>query len=279
MSGRMVGSPVVNRTRLLIALVLVSLMHWAMQGELLPIHAAEWRWGWMALSGLIGFVLGDVMLFQAFVMIGPRLSMLLMALAPVMGAMMAWVLLNETLAPVEIIGILLAIGGVAWVVTDRSKEANGGVVDTSSRYYLIGVLLGLGGALGQAGGLIASKKGLEGDFSALSGNLMRIVVSTIFMWGLAAGQRQVGNTVHLLREHPRALGIISAGAVFGPFVGVWLSLIAVQHASVGVASTLMSLTPVILLPVSYVLVREKITSRAIVGTMLAFAGTAVLFLS
>jgi drug/metabolite transporter (DMT)-like permease len=279
MSGRMVGSPVVNRTRLLIALVLVSLMHWAMQGELLPIHAAEWRWGWMALSGLIGFVLGDVMLFQAFVMIGPRLSMLLMALAPVMGAMMAWVLLNETLAPVEIIGILLAIGGVAWVVTDRSKEANGGVVDTSSRYYLIGVLLGLGGALGQAGGLIASKKGLEGDFSALSGNLMRIVVSTIFMWGLAAGQRQVGNTVHLLREHPRALGIISAGAVFGPFVGVWLSLIAVQHASVGVASTLMSLTPVILLPMSYVLFREKITSRAIVGTMLAFAGTAVLFLS
>jgi drug/metabolite transporter (DMT)-like permease len=279
MSGRMVGSPVVNRTRLLIALVLVSLMHWAMQGELLPIHAAEWRWGWMALSGLIGFVLGDVMLFQAFVMIGPRLSMLLMALAPVMGAMMAWVLLNETLAPVEIIGILLAIGGVAWVVTDRSKEANGGVVDTSSRYYLIGVLLGLGGALGQAGGLIASKKGLGGDFSALSGNLMRIVVSTIFMWGLAAGQRQVGNTVHLLREHPRALGIISAGAVFGPFVGVWLSLIAVQHASVGVASTLMSLTPVILLPVSYVLFREKITSRAIVGTMLAFAGTAVLFLS
>lgn len=278
LSGRQVGSAVVNRTRLVLAFVMVSSLHLITQGELLPLHADPERWGWMAASGVIGFVIGDACLFQAFVMIGPRLSMLLMALNPVMGAVLAWALLSETLAAGEMVGIALAIAGVAWVVTDR-RNGRDGLPDASLRYYVIGVLFGLGGALGQASGLIASKKGLEGDFSALSGNLMRLTVATLVIWALAAAGRQLGPTAHKLREHPRAIRFILGGAVAGPFLGVWLSLIAVQNAPVGVASTLMSLTPVFLLPLGWLFFKERITRRAVVGTALAVAGTAILFLS
>src|SRR5690606_3733593 len=225
-------------------------------------------------SGVIGFVIGDACLFQAFVMIGPRLSMLLMALNPVMGAVLAWALLSETLAAGEMVGIALAIAGVAWVVTDR-RNGRDGLPDASLRYYVIGVLFGLGGALGQASGLIASKKGLEGDFSALSGNLMRLTVATLVIWALAAANGQMRPTAHKLREHPRAIRFILGGAVAGPFLGVWLSLIAVQNAPVGVASTLMSLTPVFLLPLGWLFFKERITRRAVVGTALAVAGTAI----
>ncbi|NLE52231.1 MAG: DMT family transporter [Chloroflexi bacterium] len=278
LSGRRVGSAVVNRTRLLMALVLVSLLHLAMEGRLLPIDAGGERWFWMGLSGLIGFVIGDAMLFQAFVMIGPRLSMLLMALAPVMGAVLAWPLLGEHLTVQEILGILLALSGVAWVVADRGNS-KAGLPDMPPRFYAMGVLFGLGGALGQAGGLIASKVGLEGDYSALSGNVMRLVVSTIVIWLIAAGTGRVRSNFQSLQEQPRAIAILLGGAIFGPVMGVWLSLVAVQNAPVGIASTLMSFPPIILLPIAHYVFKEHITWRAVAGTALAVAGTAVIFLA
>ena len=123
LSGRQVGSPVVNRTRLLLAVILVSGVHLLTQGEVWPVHSAPSRWMWMGLSGVVGFVIGDAFLFQAFVMIGPRLSMLMMALAPVLSVGMAWVLLGESLSAVELLGIFVTVGGIAWVVTDRAKTA------------------------------------------------------------------------------------------------------------------------------------------------------------
>ena len=191
---------------------------------------------------------------------------------------------------------ILAFGGIGWEVrieylyqAGLIVVATGMLVATAIAGWrrrtpgvlalCIGVLFGLGGALGQASGLIASKKGLEGDFSALSGNLMRLTVATLVIWALAAANGQMRPTAHKLREHPRAIRFILGGAVAGPFLGVWLSLIAVQNAPVGVASTLMSLTPVFLLPLGWLFFKERITRRAVVGTALAVAGTAILFLS
>jgi drug/metabolite transporter (DMT)-like permease len=278
LSGRMVGSPVVNRTRLVLALVMVTTLHWVTQGQPLPVDAGPTRWGWFALSGLAGFVIGDAFLFQAFVLIGPRLSMLLMALYPVMGTLMAWVLLSEKLAGGELLGIALALGGVAWVVTDRRNGSNGQPDTLSPRSYVIGVLFGLGGALGQASGVIASKQGLKGDFPPLSGNLMRLVVSTAAIWLIAVLAGQAASTMSRLRANPRAIRFILIGATAGPFIGVTLSLIAVQKAPVGIASTLTSLTPIILLPLGYVFFHERISRRAVTGTVIAVTGTALIFL-
>jgi drug/metabolite transporter (DMT)-like permease len=277
MSGRLVGSPIVNRTRLVFALIMIGAAHWITQGELLPIDAGLSHWGWMGLSGIIGFVLGDASLFQAFVMIGPRLSMLIMALNPVTGAVMAWVLLGENLAAIEIFGIMLAISGVVWVVADRTNGKT--LPDAAPRTYVIGVLFALGGALGQSAGFIASKEGLQGDFSALSGNLMRLLVSTLVIWSWTALRGDARLGVERLRVQPRALRFIFGGALAGPFIGVWFSLIAVQHAPVGIASTLTSLTPIMLIPLSRIVFKEAITWRAVGGTLLAITGTAILFLA
>jgi drug/metabolite transporter (DMT)-like permease len=282
LSGREVDSPVVNRTRLVLALLLVSLTHWLTEGSLLPVSAEPSRWGWLLLSGVIGFTLGDSFLFQAFILIGPRLSMLLMALAPVFSVSLGWLLLGERLSLLELIGVGITLAGTGLVVTDRRGGNPGwgsGVQEQTGKHHrLLGVLLGLGGALGQAVGLYFSRLGLAGDFPALSGSLIRIIAAVVSIWLLTLAQCQVQPTFEKLRASPRALWVIAGGAVTGPFIGVWLSLVAVQHASLGIASTLMSLSPVILLPASWFVFRERFGVRAVAGTLMAVAGTAILFL-
>lgn len=277
LSGRLVGSPVVNRTRLLIALGLVSAMHWATQGTIWPIDAAPERWGWMALSGLIGFVLGDAALFQAFVLLGPRLTMLIMALSPVLGALLAWMLLGEELSGLAMGGIALAVLGVVWVLADRQNGH--GLRDSTRRTYVLGVVMALGGALGQAAGLIASKQGLAQGFPTLSGNVIRLIAATGAIWLITALNGQVRAGFATIRAHPQAVPLIVGGAIAGPFVGVWLSLIAVQNAPVGIASTLTSLAPIFLIPLARVIFKERITARAVLGTLIALSGTALLFLA
>ncbi len=278
LAGRRLGSEVVNRTRLLLAIFLVAITHRLTIGSFLPLDAEPFRWGWLALSGLIGFVLGDSFLFQAFVLIGPRLSMLLMALAPVFSTVLAWVLLGEVLTTPELLGIALTLGGIVLVVADRQNGDSRAVVVDSPRQYVLGVLYGLGGALGQAVGLYASRMGLVGDFPALSGNLIRLIAAALAIWLLAAVRGQVRPGLQTLRARPDALKFLVGGAIFGPFIGVWLSLLAVQHAPMGIASTLMSLSPVLLIPISRLLFGDRVTRRAVLGTVVAFAGTALLFL-
>lgn len=276
LSGREVGSLVVNRVRLLIAVLLVMLLHTLSFGLPLPIHAESQRWFWLGLSGFVGLALGDAFLFQAFIMIGPRLSMLMMALAPVLGAVLAWLFLGEQLTVVEILGIAITIAGIMLVVAERRGGSE--VKPGDNRRYIIGLLCGLGGAGGQAGGLVLSKIGLADGFPALSGNLIRLLVAMIVIWILTIANRQLISSYRTIRTNPRAMMLISGGALLGPVVGVWLSLVAVQNTNVGVASTLSSLMPIFLIPISYFAFKERVTKQAIIGTLVAFVGMVVLFL-
>lgn len=273
LSGRRVGSVIVNQARLLLAVLFLAITHLLVAGSWLPPQANLYRWFWLGLSGVIGLVLGDGFLFYAFVLIGARRSMLLMSLAPIIGAVIAWLFLGERLSTIEIIAIGLTVGGVAWVVSER--ESNGLQVDR--RKYWLGVLAGLGGAFGQALGLVISKKGMLGDFSPLSATLMRMLVAAVVIWGLALFHGRAVHTVRALGDRQAGPAILG-GAIAGPFLGVWLSLIAVQLAPVGIAATLMALAPILILLPSVWIFNEQITLQSVIGTLVALAGVAIIFL-
>ena len=278
-SGKQLGSILVNRTRLLIAILLVMVLHTILYGQPFPLNAGNERWFWLGLSGFVGLALGDGFLFQAFILIGPRLSMLMMALAPVLGAIMAWIFLGEQLSLMAIIGILVTVGGILIVVGERAggTENSTQTVPTNRRRYIFGLLCGLGGGLGQAGGLVLSKMGLAGGFPALSGNIIRLTIAGIVIWIFAIANRQLMSSYRDLKAHPRALLSLTIGTILGPILGVWLSLVSVQNTSVGVSSTLSSLMPIFLIPISYFLYRERITKQAVIGTIVAFVGMVLLF--
>lgn len=271
--GSRIGSANINRGRLIAAGILLSFSHLILTGKLLPLDAAPERWLWLGLSGLVGFIIGDGMLFEAFVLIGPRLSMLLMSLVPIISAVFAWIFMGEKLKLIEIFAIVMTVGGIVWVIAEKNKTAQ----NQHGKKLYLGILLGIGGALGQAFGLILSKKGLEGGFPALSGNLIRVTVAAITIWAIAILSGKAGSTIRSYKDN-KALGALWGGAIFGPFIGVWLSLVSIKYARLGIATTFMSVTPIFLIPISRIVFREKINIGAIIGTLLAVAGVSILLL-
>ncbi len=276
LAGEQVGSRVVNRMRLLLAVPALALIHLVTAGTLMPLDAAPERWGWLGLSAIIGLVIGDGLLFYAFTQIGTQLSMLLMALAPIFSTLMAWLFLGETLSPVKIVAILITLGGIGGVILERNPTQARSPSDVPG-HYLRGVLCGIGAAAGQAAGLVLSKQGMSGNFSPLSASLMRITVAAAAIWILALLQQQARSSCVALRDRKVRL-LIAGGTLVGPTLGMTLSLVAVQLSDVGIASTLMTLSPVFLLPITHWIFHERITVRAVMGTLVTLAGVAMIFL-
>jgi drug/metabolite transporter (DMT)-like permease len=273
-AGRMVGSQVTNRVRLLFALLYLVILNMILFREPVPFSAGPSRWIWLGLSGVIGLSLGDSFYFQSLISVGPRLGSLLLSLAPIFGSVIAWIFFGETLTLLQITGIVCALAGIAWVVMSHEEPPN-----TPHGHTRRGVLFGVLAGLGQALGLVLSKQGMLGEFSPFQANEIRLLAALLFTWAWTFIGGQAGLTMSIVREKPRALRLLALGALVGPVLGVSSSLLAVQHTEIGVASTLMALPPVIVLPISYFALKEKIGWQAIAGTVLAIAGVAVLFLA
>lgn len=270
---RVLGSQVTNRLRVVLALIALIVINGLLYGKPIPFDAGLERWGWLALSGLIGLALGDAFLFSAYRYIGPRLGLLLLSLAPVFGAFIAWAFLDETLSMVQILGIAITLGGISWVVLIRDENDT-----TNQRDWRKGVLFGILAALGQALGLVLSKQGMNDGFSPFAATLIRMIAAVASLWILALFQGQAARTARAVIQNPRGLRWAIFGSFFGPVFGVSASLLAVQHTAVGVASTIMALPPVIMLPISYFFYKEKLNWQSILGTLVAIGGVALLFL-
>ncbi|HLO18820.1 MAG TPA: DMT family transporter, partial [Anaerolineales bacterium] len=265
-TGRMVGSQVTNRTRLTFALIYLVILNLILFREPLPFSAESARWIWLSLSGIIGLSLGDAFLFQSLVSVGPRLGTLLLSLAPIFGSIIACIFFGETLTVLQITGIVLALAGITWVVASHEEPSS-----TPQGHIRRGVIFGVLAGLGQAMGLVLSKQGMFGEFSPFQANAIRMLAAVLFIWLWTILDGKASATFTALREHPQVIGLLALGALMGPVLGVSSSLLAVQHAEIGVASTLMALPPVIILPVSYFVFKEKIGWQALLGTVLAIA--------
>jgi len=270
-SSRRMGHHIVNRLRLVIGLLLLLIMHYALTGHLIPQGITYYHWLWFGISGIVGFAIGDTLLFRSFVLIGPRLGMLMMALVPIFSTLIAWLFLHEVLGMTDILAIGVTLIGICWVVLSRSKTLG------KTEHYAIGLLFGIGGALGQALGLILSKQGLAHSISALNGNIIRIFTAATVVWFISLLRGTVPMTFQSLKDKKATLAMCG-GAFLGPFLGVWLSLIAVQLTYIGIASTLMALPPIFLIPLSHWVFKERINVFAILGTIIAVIGVALIFL-
>lgn len=280
MAGRKFGPLVSNRLRLVIAILLLGITHWIVFKTPFPLNAGTERWLWLGSSGIVGLAIGDLFLFQAYVLLGPRLGLLFLSLSPALATLLAWLLLGESLSAGSISGILITLGGIAWVVLESNPNGkSSGDTHTvlHQKGYLKGIIAGLIAAAGQAIGMVLAKNGLGNDFPALSGNVIRMSVAFLALWVVTIIQGQVVSTVQQANYHKSGLLYILIGAFFGPLIGVSLSLFAIQNTEIGIASTIIALPPIFLLPVGYFVFKEHISWQAIMGTLLAIAGVGLLF--
>jgi drug/metabolite transporter (DMT)-like permease len=257
--------------RLPAALILLSLTYFLFWGS---VNLNTSVIMWLIASGVVGLAIGDTFLFQAMVMIGARLSMILMSLAPPIAAILAYFFLNEVISPLGILGIVVTIAGVGWVVAERTPAEGG----RHKRISLKGVFLGTMAALGQAVGLILAKKGLISDIHPIMATLIRMIGATIILWPVAMFTRQIQSPIKVFARDKSAIKWMIIGIIFGPYLGVTFSLIAVKYTQTGIAATLMSTMPVLMLPMVIFIEKEKPSWRAIIGAFIAVAGIAILFL-
>lgn len=271
-ASRLIGSTIVNRIRLVLGMLLMMITHQLITGIILPFNARAHHVFWFGISGVIGFTVGDTFLFRGYVLIGPRMTMLLMSLSPIFGTVLAWIFLAESLHFLELFAIIITICGITMVVYDKKNE------DIKKAKFINGIICGIFASFCQAVGYFASKKGLlYNDLPALSGNLIRVFFGAIFIWFIAAVQGEVRITLAKLADKKADVAMLG-GAILGPFLGVWLSLNAIQNSYVGIASTLMALPPVILIPISHWVLKERISHLSIIGTIIALCGVAIIFI-
>lgn len=278
-AGKRVGSISLNIIRLCMAFILISLFNLISRGMILAVDADLYTWFWLSVSGLVGFVLGDLFLFKAFILVSARITMLIMSLAPPIAAIIGWMLLGEVLTAKQIMGMAITITGIAIVLLYKNsglKSILAQVKQKKMTIALSGLFFAFLGTVGQAAGLVLSKKGM-GDFDAFAATQIRIIAGIFgfaFIITVFKRWKSVMSAFHCVP----AVKSMSLGSFSGPFLGVSFSLIAVKYTETGIAATLMGIVPVLIIIPAVLINKEKIKAMEIVGAIIAVTGVGFFFL-
>jgi len=272
-AGRRMGSVVLNRLRITTALALLTLALFVTRGTPWPHWATPGQTAALALSGVVGFAFGDTWYFRSLVILGPSRATLLATLAPPFTMVIGWLVLGEAPGPLALLGLLLILSGLAWVL--RARE--GWTAWHAEGSIATGVMAGVLGALGQAAGYVLSRGVLRDGFDPLAATVVRVGAAAVAIWVLAAFERQIAATFAALRDRTAAAFMVG-GAIFGPFLGVTLSLTALRHIEAGVAATITAFYPVLATLIASRMHGERLSAKLLAGALVAVAGVVVLFL-
>ena len=281
--SKRMGNLTLNLMRMVITLVFSGILFWIMTGSPLPAQASNEAYMWMMLSGLVGYVIGDFCLFQCYIIIGSKFGQLFMTLAPITAAVMAWLTLGQQIRPTAILAILITLSGIAISVLGRGDGRK-----LSLKLPLAGVLFAIGAAVCQGVGLVLSKIGMNHYEASLTtdlagwmlpfhANFFRCIAGTIGFTLLMALREGFAPLSKGVRDRK---GVTTAllTTIFGPFVGVGASLLAVQYTAAGIANTLMALTPIIIILPAWWLFKQPITAKSLLGALISVIGVSLFFL-
>lgn len=271
LAGRKIGSLSVNYIRLFIAFIFISVFTKFSRGMFLPMDATLESWIWLSISGLIGFVIGDLFLFQAYLEIGSRISMLIMALAPPITALLGFIIMREIILPVGFLGMFITILGIFIVVLVKNPESNNFKFSRSIK----GIGYAFVGALGQSFGLIFSKIGM-GSYDPFAATQIRIISGIIGFTIVFLFMKRWDKLKEDVKNKD-ARKYLLIGSLFGPFLGVSFSLLAIQYTTTGISSTITSIIPVLIIPLSIYVLKEKVSPKEIIGAVITVIGVSILF--
>lgn len=285
-SSRRAGAMVTNVLRLVLAALLLGIILWLTVGHPYPVYADRATWLWLGLSALVGYVFGDWCLLNCYILIGPRFGQLLMTLAPPMAAVAGWLMLGEVLSWKSVLAMAVTLLGIGISIMSRDGSRH-----LKFDLPLKGILLGIGAGIGQGVGLVLSKIGMQhyagaippDSSSAMAGMLpfastmIRAIIGGLGFFVLLGIQKGLGNLKMSVKD-PVTMKYATIITVFGPVLGVSLSLMAVRYASAGIASTLMALSPVLIIAPEVIINKKKIRVKEIAGLVVSITGVALFFL-
>jgi drug/metabolite transporter (DMT)-like permease len=277
--SKRLGNLTLNVLRMAMTLLFSMLLFAAVMGSPVPAGGPWEAHGWMLLSGLVGYVIGDYCLFQSYIIIGSRYGQLFMTLAPLAAALAAWVMMGQEMNAMSVLAMLITLAGISISVLGRGEHHK-----VSLKLPTNGVLFAIGAAVCQGVGLVLSKIGMDyyddtqmpGWLIPFSANFFRCIAGIIGFTVLLYFKEGFAPLKEALHDS-KGMSVATATTIFGPFVGVGFSLMAVQYTSAGIASTLMALTPIIIILPSRWLFHQPITWRSILGAVISCVGVSLFF--
>ncbi|MDX9827884.1 MAG: DMT family transporter [Spirochaetia bacterium] len=274
-ASRKVGALAVNFWKVVFAFFLLAATGLIFRGMPFPLDAPLRIWFYLIVSGLIGFVISDFFLFNAYILVGSRVAIVFQSLTPLFTAFFAFFFLGERMLSSQLVGMLVVITGILIVVSSRRKKTgpNQSVKTESTKGYIYSLLA----SLFQAAGLIFSKIGVK-DYDVISSSQIRIMAAIVGLTAQVLILRQGRKIFTELPKERLAFKNIAIGAIFGPFLGVSFSLLAVRYTQAGTASTLMALTPVLIIPPTILILKQKVAIPEFLGAAVAVSGAALFFL-
>ncbi|MDK2908837.1 MAG: hypothetical protein PWR20_404 [Bacteroidales bacterium] len=271
-ASKRLGSLTVNLLRLALAFIYLLIFNYFYRGLPLPTDAGVHSWFWLLLSGVAGFVFGDFFLFSAFRVMGARTTMLIQTLVPPFTAFIGFLVLGEVMSWMHLAGMMLTMSGIALVVVNRGN-GNG---RPGLNFPVRGLVYALAGAVGQATGLVLSKYGM-GSYSPFAATQIRIIAGIIGFFIIVV-LKSHWSEIRIGIKDRKGMRALILGSILGPFLGVSFSLLAIQKTQAGIASTLMGLTPVLILAPSALLFKQKVTLREWIGAAVSVMGASLFFL-
>ena len=232
-----------------------------------------WR---LAASGVIGVFLGDTLLYMTLVRLGPRRTGALFALNAPIAAMLGWPLLGESLSPLAMLGVALSTAGVALAVLGRPGRSGGHRFEAVRGSVWIASGFGLLAATGQALGSLIARPVMAGGFDPYTASLIRVTVSVACLVLLTS--LPIAAVKPLGRPTPRIVAISAMSGLISMVAGMTLLMFALQGGKVGIVSTLSALSPVLILPVLWVMTGARPSATSWAGAVIAVLGMALIFL-
>ena len=298
-AGKRVGAIPINFIRMFLCLLLGALLLLVLTGKPFPIEASKEAWFWLSVSGFIGFVLGDFCLFYAYVILGSRFGQLFMTLAPIAAAITGRIILREKMGALAWLGMLVTITGIAISILNKNKKIDDlDQVKVKKNFNFgfsvklprKGVLFGIGAGLGQGIGLVFSKYGMNIYTEDLikagkevtylvpfAASEMRTVIAVISFLIIVLVTHNVQGVKNCTKDWKSSVAVF-VGATIGPFLGVALSLMAVQYTESGIAQTIMSTSPILLIIPAFFIFKQQVKFVEIVGAVISVLGASLFFI-
>ncbi len=278
-AGHLVSPIASNTFKCTVAAVVFTLLSIVRFGTALPPGIAAADIGTLAVSGMVGLALGDSLLFTSFVLVGTRKGLLLLSLAPVMGSIGGFFLFGERLNGVAISGILVALAGVVWVISESAgngRDSSGRPSWSERRPALLGTLAGIGAAASQAGGALLVKGPLV-RVDWVAATHIRLLAATFVLLVAAGGFRRLLPWAKAFLAH-RLVGILVLGSMGSQVIAVLLMTVSLGLAPAGISLTLLATVPIWLLPFGKRIGHGAPTRREVIGILIALSGVAILLL-
>jgi drug/metabolite transporter (DMT)-like permease len=280
-AARTLGSNTLNHLRLLLAVFFLSVTNLLVNHEyFLGIFSSRYTysWIWLGFSGIVGLTIGDFFAFRMYSILSPRTGSVLTTLSPAASLVAGYMLLGETINGFGIAGMVITMIGVMGISLGR-KERNL-IPDHGHGSVLAGILFGILSAICQGVGLVLSKKGMihEGlTVPPLPATFIRITIGFISLLLFTIIQGKVSSVIRpVIANQGKGIKFAVLGTIFGPFLGVCLSLYTISNLDVSVGQTIFSLMPVSALLISILFFREKVTWQSLMGVVIAIAGVFIL---